>query len=153
MLKFLSRKWVLAWLISKSTNMIHKSWEINNVSFGQVMFHDVKRLLWITIRFDVPNVVPWNRVPLRLLVKASTTSKTQSINNEIIFLVFLFHDKPTIRFRLWDLICSYSVVPRSSPICPSQVQKSFKNRSFLFENDELFGFCPIFWEFRETWFQ
>ena len=124
--------------------MIHKSWEINNVSFGQVMFHDVKRLLWITIRFDVPNVVPWNRVPLRLLVKASTTSKTQSINNEIIFLVFLFHDKPTIRFRLWDLICSYSVVPRSSPICPSQVQKSFKNRSFFLKMMNFLDFAQFF---------
>lgn len=55
----------------------------------------------------------------------------------------MFHDKPTIRFRLWDLISSYSVVSRSSPICPSQVQKSFKNRSFLFEMMNFLDFAQF----------
>ena len=72
------------------------------------LFHG--NFLWITLGFDVPNLVPWNRVPLRLLVVKSTTQKSlnrrQSTKKWTIFQVYvsinngwIIHLHPVMRFN------------------------------------------------------
>ena len=121
----------------------------DNNYFSFFLFHG--NFLWITLGFDVPNLVPWNRVPLRLLVVKSTTQKSlnrrQSTKKWTIFPVYvsinngwIIHLHPVMRFNQFlrgssTLKSDLSDTSSSSKI-RNQKRSFFSKMSIFLDSDQ-----------------
>ena len=105
------------------------------------MFHG--NFHWITLGFDVSNLVPWNRVPLRLLVVKSTTQKSlnrrQSTKKWTIFPVYvsinngwIIHLLPVMRFNQFLRGSQVRFVRHKFIVKNSEPKRSFFSKMSFF---------------------